>query len=69
MSTQKLARWSLLLSTTLVLAGATFLMTACEAKDESKDKTTTTRTTQTPEGTKKTTETTEKTTQTQQKPQ
>jgi ABC-type enterochelin transport system substrate-binding protein len=68
MSSQKLFRWSLLLCTTAALAGVPLLLTACEAKDESKSKSTTTKTTETPEGTKKTTETTEKKTETQQKP-
>jgi len=68
MSSQKLFRWSLLLCTTAALAGVPVLLTACEAKDESKQKTTTTKTTETPEGTKRTTETTEKKTKTEEKP-
>ena len=68
MSSHKLFRWSLILCTTAVLGGVPLLVAGCEAKDESKTKTTTTKTTETPEGTKKTTETTEKKTKNEEKP-
>jgi hypothetical protein len=60
-------RWPLTLAMTAALAGFPVLI-GCETKDESKSKTTTTKTTETPEGTKKTTETTEKKTTTEEKP-